>query len=237
MRVLSLGHLSMTCFRNALRAGKSGHSFCWFTSDPAATSAADSLSPKARPARYPKELTRIIRTKAGEVLVLRPIKAKDQEALREAFTHLTPEDVRMRFFGPMKELKQPLAAQLAQVDYEREMAFVAARRTLFKQEIWGVVRAIINQNGAAGGRSAEFAIVVRSDKKGSGLGHELMARIEDYCRSRQVSEIRGQILAENRPMLHLVKDLGYQTATTSDEPGIVLVRKYIGNQPSEAADL
>ncbi len=236
MRVLSLGHLSMTCFRNALRAGKLGRSFYWSSSDPVATRDAAKESPKARPARYPKELARIIRTNVGDVLVLRPIRANDQGALREAFTHLTPEDVRMRFFGPMKELKRPLAAQLAQVDYDREMAFVAVRKTLFKQEIWGVVRAIINQNGDAGGRNAEFAIVVRSDKKGSGLGHELMARIEEYCRSRQVSEITGQILAENRPMLHLVKDLGYQTATTSDEPGIVLVRKCIDSKPPEATN-
>lgn len=225
MRVLSPGFLSMTSIRMALRAGKLAGCFRLLTADPTATSQEDKAPPKARPARYPRDLTRIIRTNAGEKLVLRPIRANDQGALREAFTHLTPEDVRMRFFGPMKELKQPLAAQLAQVDYDQEMAFVAVRKTFLKQEIWGVVRAVISRIGDTDDYQAEFAIVVRSDKKGSGLGHELMARIEDYCRSRRVFEITGQILAENRPMLHLVKDLGFEASSTKDDPGITSVRK------------
>ncbi len=72
---------------------------------------------------YPVELETEV-THGGEKLRIRPIRP-DDEGLLQAFTkRLTPEDVRMRFFGPLRELSHEMAARLTQIDYDREMAFL-----------------------------------------------------------------------------------------------------------------
>ena len=77
---------------------------------------------------YPAELSRPWRTKSGEVLTIRPVRPEDAETHGEFFHTLAPEDVRWRFFSPLKELSPTLTARLTQIDYDREIAFVASRR-------------------------------------------------------------------------------------------------------------
>src|SRR5260221_3218629 len=72
---------------------------------------------------YPVELERSIEHRR-ERLKLRPIRPDDEAMLQRFIRHLTPEDIRLRFFGPMREMTHEMAARLTQIDYDREMAFL-----------------------------------------------------------------------------------------------------------------
>ena len=97
------------------------------------------------------------------------------------FNALDPDDVRYRVFMRMREIQPSQLARLTQIDYDREMAFVAiCERDPGRSETLGVVRAIADPDNV----TAEFAIIVRSDLKGKGLGPILVKKVVDYCRSR-----------------------------------------------------
>jgi len=115
---------------------------------------------------YPVELECEV-THRDERFFIRPIRP-DDEPLIQAFTkRLTPEDVRMRFFGPLRELSHEMAARLTQIDYDREMAFLL----LDGKELLGVGRLAADPDF----EQAEFALVVASDRQGHGYGRLLLS--------------------------------------------------------------
>ena len=127
----------------------------------------------------------------------------------------------MRFFAPKKALTHPLAARLTQIDYDREMALVLAEAGVpGKSEVYGAVHLSADPDG----ETAEYAIMLRSDLVGLGLGPLLMRRIIDYARNRGIKEIFGDVLRENRPMLKVCELFRFTRTTKTDEPGVVEVR-------------
>jgi acetyltransferase len=139
-------------------------------------------------------------------VTIRPIRPEDEPAHMVFFAKLTPEDIRLRFFGPMSMLEHRDMARFTQIDYDREMAFVATmRNTAGQEETLGVVRAV----GDPDNHSAEFAVIIRSDQKGLGLGRLLMLQIISYCRARGTRILTGDILRENRRMRQLAQELGF----------------------------
>jgi len=166
---------------------------------------------------YPKELESEATLRDGTALRLRPIRPEDEPALLEFVSHMAPEDARFRFFTPMKGMSHELAARLTQIDYDREVAIVA--EPAGSREIWGVVRYAADPDH----RSAEYAVTVRSDLKGRGLGSLLMRRMLDVAKARGISEIFGCVLRENAPMLGLCRALGFSVAAYPEDPDIVRV--------------
>ncbi len=170
---------------------------------------------------YPKELEETLNLPDGRTFLLRPIRPEDEPALQELFSQLSPEAIRMRFFAPKGSLSHQLAARLTQIDYDREMALVLAEPGIpGKSLIYGVVRIIANPDGD----KAEYAIEVRSDMAGMGLGPLLMQRIIDYSRGRGIQEIFGEVLRENEPMLKVCEMFGFSRKANPDEPGVVEVK-------------
>jgi acetyltransferase len=179
---------------------------------PGARAAADRLA--IRP--YPSELEEEVALQDGSRVLLRPIRPEDEPAHQDFFGRLTPEDVRFRFFNVLREIPHSQMARYTQIDYDREMAFVgvdAAGATL------GVVRGIFDADFT----SVEFAILVRSDQKGRGLGHALLEKLIRHARTRGAREVVGQVLPDNRPMLELAHALGFQSRFMVGE-GVVEVR-------------
>ncbi len=174
---------------------------------------------------YPKELEETAEISDGTRVMLRPIAPEDEPQLREFFKRLTPEDVRLRFFSPMKELSHHFAARLTQIDYNREMALIATAPE-DRKDILGVVRITCDPDNVR----AEYAVVVRSDLKGKGLGYLLMRRIIDYARARGVERIVGDVLAENRAMLQMCRDLGFQSRHAPDDPQLIRVELPLGEK-------
>ena len=167
---------------------------------------------------YPEELEEWILWQGRKVL-LRPIKPEDGAQHVEFFNALETEDIRYRIFMRIRELKGSQLARLTQIDYDREMAFIAVgERDPGRFETLGVARAVADPDNIA----AEFAIIVRSDLKGQGLGPILLRKLIDYCRSRGTRELVGEALAENRRMIGLVRRFG--AAVTHSEPGTVALR-------------
>jgi acetyltransferase len=153
---------------------------------------------------YPDELEEWINWQ-GRPVLLRPIKPEDGTQHAEFFNALDPEDVHYRFFMRMRELQGPQLARLTQIDYDREMAFIAtSEREPGRFEILGVARAIADPDNI----SAEFAIIVRSDLKGKGLGPVLFGKLIAYCRSRGTKELVGEALIDNQRLKRLVRRFG-----------------------------
>jgi acetyltransferase len=168
---------------------------------------------------YPVELEKAVTTRSGKVLWLRPIRPEDEPALQAFIRRMSPEDIRMRFFSPMKELDHGLAARLTQIDYDREMAFVAVDPSAPDGEIWGIMRISADADLARG----EYAGSVRSDLQGHGLGRLLLEEIIAYARAHGIGEVWGEVLAENAPMLALCRKLGFALQRDADDPAVIHV--------------
>ncbi len=176
-------------------------------------------------APYPAELIETVLIR-GERLTLRPIRPEDAAAHGAFFARLSPQDIRYRFFSAMRALSAEQTVRLTQVDYDREMAFVAVRTAT--GETVGVARLVAE----ADGRTGEFAVIVQADMKGRGLASRLMQRLIDWARSRGLQQVVGQVLADNAPMLAFVHHLGFTVRRMPDEPDVMEVR--LDLQPPEA---
>jgi len=168
---------------------------------------------------YPRELEQTVAAPDGTEVFLRPIRPEDEPALQDFFHKLSADDVRMRYFTQMRELRHHVAARLTQIDYDRAMAFVALPDRN-AEDIWGVVRIACDPDNRVG----EYAVEVRSDIKGRGLGRLLMDRIIAYARARGTGAIVGDVLAENRRMLQLCDELGFTRQRDAEDPQVVHVR-------------
>ncbi len=164
---------------------------------------------------YPSELTTSYTAK-GQTFILRPIRLEDADAHTAMLSRLSAEDMRFRFFTAVRTLPVEQVTRMADVDYQREMAFIAVREGT--GETAGVSRLVCNDTDA---RTAEFAVVVEPAAKGLGLATALMQAIINWGRSRGVAEINGQILADNAPMLAFIKHLGFTIEHVPGESDIV----------------
>jgi acetyltransferase len=168
-------------------------------------------------APYPSELIEH-RQVGGEGITIRPIRPEDAQAHTAFFSRLSPQDVRYRFFSAMRELSAERTVRLTQIDYDREMAFLAVREAT--NETVGVARLACDSDG----RSGEFAVIVQADMKGRGLASHLMHRLIDWARSQGLQQIEGQILADNQPMLAFIRHLGFSVRRMADDPEVMEAR-------------
>jgi RimJ/RimL family protein N-acetyltransferase len=166
----------------------------------------------------------------GRELILRPIEPADAGALQHGFGLLTPDEVRLRFLHPMRELSSAMAERLAQPDPQREFALVAAEPLPAGQALVGaVVRAAIDASGEA----AEFAILVSRYVGRQGLGRLLMKQVIRWSRLKRLQRIYGDVLDENTAMLDLARSLGFRRSHQAQDPGIT--RIVLDLQPPAAA--
>ncbi len=156
----------------------------------------------------------------GIPVTVRPIRPEDAAEHAALFKRLTPEDVRYRFFSSLRELSPERIARMTQVDYDREMAFVAINAA---GQTVGVARLV--RDGAGG----EFAVLIEPSMKGHGLASYLMARLIDWGRSEGMAAITGQILSENAPMLAFIRRLGFTLHRMPDDPELVEARLDVAN--------
>jgi acetyltransferase len=106
-------------------------------------------------------------------------------------------------------------ARYSQIDYDREMAFVALgpADAQGRQEMVGEARGICDPDN----RTAEFAIQVASAWQGKGLGRKLLEELLQHLCERGTSEVVGQCLPENATLAGLAKSLGF--TVTQEAPG------------------
>jgi acetyltransferase len=169
---------------------------------------------------YPKHLEETLTLSNARKVLLRPIRPEDEPSHHIFISKLNDEDKRYRVFGMIRELPHSEMARFTQIDYDREMAFIAtALDDKGKPETLGVARGVTDPNN----EGTEFAVVVRSDLKGLGIGYKLMNKLIAYSRTRGTKFMHGEILKENKPMIQFAEKLGF-IRLHSDDVSIVNVR-------------
>lgn len=169
---------------------------------------------------YPSELEEDVRLSDGRRLWLRPVRPEDETAMARAFGSLTPEEVYLRFFAPLKSLSHRMGAGFTQIDYERQMAFIlTGHGPPGTTDYLGSVNVVCD----ADMQSAEFAILVHHSLAGQGLGRLLMERMIAWARSRGIREIAGDVLARNTAMVSLCRDLGFRVKSNAQDATVLRV--------------
>jgi acetyltransferase len=172
------------------------------------------VAPAIRP--YPSQWARDAELGSVGAIRIRPIRPEDEALYADFFAKLTPEDKRLRFFSARPDLSHRFLARLTQIDYAREMAFIAIAKT--SGELLGVARFVADPDYTQG----EYAILVRSDLKGQGLGWRLMQHLLDYARAEKLGELHGFVLADNTTMLAMCRELGF---SIEPDPGDATTRR------------
>jgi acetyltransferase len=167
---------------------------------------------------YPKQWERHLTLPDGKTVLARPIRPEDERLYPDFLAMVTQEDLRLRFFAPVKEFTHPFIARFTQIDYARAMAFIAI------EEATGAMLGVVRLHADADYESGEYAILVRSDLKGHGLGWQLMQVLIEYARAEGIHAIRGQVLQENTTMVDMCRRLGFHLEPDPDDPSVVIVR-------------
>ncbi len=162
---------------------------------------------------YPAHLVTRFRATEGATLTIRPIRPEDA-AMEQAFVQtLSPQSRYLRFMNTIRELSPMQLARLTQIDYDRELAFVAIEDGTTPPVEVGVARYVTNPDA----ESCEFAIVVADQWQGKGLARQLMKLLIAAARDTSLKYMTGDFLSENRRMIHFVETLGFVISTHPDD--------------------
>jgi acetyltransferase len=175
---------------------------------------------------YPAHLEEQWQTRRGAAVMIRPIRPADAE-IEQAFVRgLSSESKYMRFMELVKELSPQLLKRFTEIDYAREMALIAVH---LEQGSDGQPRetqiAVARYVTNADGRSCEFAVVVADDWRRHGLGQKLMQRLMECARGAGLAVITGEVLADNQPMLELMRRLGFSIRANPGDARVRLVSR------------
>jgi acetyltransferase len=166
---------------------------------------------------YPKKWESRHTLKDGTEILVRPVKPEDEALYPDFFSEVTAEDLRLRFFAPVKDFSHAFIAKLTQIDYARAIALIAIEEASGK--MLGAVRLHADANHETG----EYAILLRSNLKGKGLGWLMMERMIQYARVEGLKKVKGQILRENTTMLQMCARLGFHITDDPDDTAIKIV--------------
>jgi acetyltransferase len=169
---------------------------------------------------------RHVELRFGERVLVRPLKAADAALYPDFIKAVTREDLRLRFFSAMRELTPDMIDRLVHYDAAQAMAFIAI------DERTGWMLGVVRLHDDPGGGSAEFAILVRSELKGHGLGWLLMKHMIAYAHEKGLHTVHGQVLAENATMLQMCAELGFQAADDPRERGVKVVTLKFDDAPA-----
>ena len=167
---------------------------------------------------YPNEWERPVMLRDGTAILIRPIRPEDEALYAPFFAQVNDEDLRLRFFAPIKEFSHAFVARLTQLDYARAMAFIAIEGA--SGAMLGVGRLHANANYD----TAEYAVLVRSDMKGHGLGWLLMQTMIDYAGAEGLQMIEGQVLRDNTTMLTMCRELGFEISADPHDADLCVVK-------------
>lgn len=178
----------------------------------------DGPNPRLAIRPYPNQWERWTETEDGERILIRPIKPADEHLYADFVARLSPEDIRFRFLAPRKEFSHKFVARFTQIDYARAMAFVALNRE--ETELYGIARLAADPDYTKG----EYAIIVRSDLKGTGLGWMLMRNLIRYAEREGLQELTGDVLEQNTRMLEMCRALGFEVSADPEDLSLRKVR-------------
>ncbi|XWN32586.1 MAG: bifunctional acetate--CoA ligase family protein/GNAT family N-acetyltransferase [Devosia sp.] len=154
---------------------------------------------------------------SGGTIDIRPIKPQDEVLYPAFLARITAADVRRRFFGAFSNFDHDQITRFTQIDYARAMAFVAL------DPADGALLGVSRLHADPDGQRAEFAILVRSDRQGAGIGRALLTTLVDYARGEGLSVLEGPVLADNTAMLRLCGSVGFVSKPDLEDPGVTVL--------------
>lgn len=162
-----------------------------------------------------------ITTRTGFHFEVRPARPDDEPTLAEFFTHVTPDDLRFRFLGGVKEVSHERLVAMTRSDDPQTHNFLA-----FSTD--GILIAVAMLASDAADRNGEVAICIRSDRKHLGVGWELLGYIAHYAEELGLDAIESIESRENRAAIDVERNMGFTVATDPDDATLVLVRRELG---------
>jgi acetyltransferase len=170
---------------------------------------------------YPNHLVTHWQLPDGTDITIRPIRPEDAEIERAFVKNLSDEAKYFRFMQSIQELTQEMLIRFTQIDYDREMAFIAVTHVDGRELELGVARYNMNPDGL----SCEFAIVIADEWQGRGFAHKLMSSLMDAARARGLQYMQGEVLSNNVGMLKLIEKLGFEAHTDAEDRSVTLVSR------------
>ena len=154
----------------------------------------------------------------GRCAHLRPVRPTDMQAAQAFVSALSPRSRRARFHGALKRLPFAVLRQMTTVDFHDHVAWVAeagcddgpARLVAEARYVRAGASGefFVPRIAGADEGGAEFALAVADDWQGQGLGRALLQRLVVHARQRGLAALHGLVLADNEPMLALLRRLG-----------------------------
>lgn len=166
---------------------------------------------------YPSNLVAEHPLPDGTTVTIRPIRPEDAESERAFVNGLSERSRYLRFMHALKEIAPQMVSRFTQIDYDREMALIAVVNGGSGPRQIGVARYVVYPDG----RGCEFAVVVADDWQQRGIATELLRRLIAVARDRRLEYMDGVVLAENRGMLALARELGFEQRRAAQDPGLV----------------
>jgi len=172
---------------------------------------------------YPSHLSSRYQLSDGRDMVIRPIRPEDAEIESTFVRNLSPESKYFRFMQSLQELTEEMLVRFTQIDYDREMAFIATTEFNGNEAEIAVGRYVTNPDG----NSCEFAIVVGDEWRRMGIGTRIMMALMQVAKSRGLKTMEGEILTENTKMISLARKLGFTIRAIPDDPSCQLAVKIL----------
>jgi acyl-CoA synthetase (NDP forming)/RimJ/RimL family protein N-acetyltransferase len=169
---------------------------------------AQDIDPASSPRNYPEHWEADVLLRDGRTAHLRPILPEDAEGLVEFYTHVSKESKYFRFFAPMPTLSDRDVKRFTNVDYHDRVAFVIT----VAQKIIGVGRYDLIKEG-----QAEVAFLVQDAHQGRGIAQLLLEHLAQAGRERGVDRFVAEVLPDNRRMIQVFREQGYQVKGGWDE--------------------
>lgn len=170
---------------------------------------------------YPHELTQHCQLSNGANITIRPIRPEDAVMEKYFVSRLSERTKYFRYKQALQELTPEMIVRFTQIDYDREMAFVAVSDNKDLPSELGVGRYMMNPDG----RSVEFALVVADDCQRLGIGSRLLKTLMQAAKDKGMAFFEAEVMTANSSMLALVTKLGFSIETFADNSDIVRVVK------------
>jgi acetyltransferase len=170
---------------------------------------------------YPLHLESQWQLPDGTNILIRPIRPEDAEIEDTFVRNLSPQSKYFRFMHALQELTPEMLVRFTQIDYDREMAFVATTELNGKEAEIAVGRYVSNPDG----KSCEIALVVGDEWRRKGIGMRILVALMEVAKLRGLQTMEGEVLAENSGMLRLARKLGFSIRPLPNDPGTLFISK------------
>jgi acyl-CoA hydrolase/GNAT superfamily N-acetyltransferase len=144
-------------------------------------------------------------TKTGLEILLRPVRISDEPLLKDFYYSLSDESLYHRFISSRKDMPHDRLQEFVIFDYTKQMAILAVIREGEKEEIVGIGQYAINEQM----HTADVAFAVRDDYQNQGVGTELLLYLTYLAKKRGLLGFTAEVLMDNKPMLHLFEESGF----------------------------